>query len=60
MTPLLQLDAVAKAYLRGPRELRVLREVSLTVEPGQFVGIYGGRGSRQDDAAAPRGRLRGA
>jgi ABC-type lipoprotein export system ATPase subunit len=45
MTPLLQLDAVAKAYPRGPRELRVLQDVTLAVEPGEFVGVYGARGA---------------
>ncbi len=45
MTPLLQLDHVAKAYSRGPRELRVLKQISLAVEPGQFVAIYGTRGA---------------
>ncbi len=45
MTPLLQLDAVEKAYVRGPRELRVLRDATLAVEPGEFVGVYGARGA---------------
>lgn len=45
MTALLRLDSVAKAYARGPRELRVLQEVDLAVEPGAFVGIYGARGA---------------
>lgn len=39
--PLLSLDRVSKTYMRGPHELRVLRNVSLTVSPGDFVAIYG-------------------
>src|SRR5215207_5568588 len=31
--------------MRGPRELRVLKEVALDVHPGEFVGVYGQRGS---------------
>jgi ABC-type lipoprotein export system ATPase subunit len=45
MTPLLQLDAVRKSYWRGPRELRVLRDVSLAVQAGELVGVYGQRGA---------------
>jgi ABC-type lipoprotein export system ATPase subunit len=42
--PLLQLDGVSKSFWRGPRETRVLRELSLTVDAGEFVGVYGTRG----------------
>jgi putative ABC transport system ATP-binding protein len=45
MKPLLQLESVSKSYMRGPRELRVLKDVSLDVHPGEFVGVYGQRGS---------------
>jgi putative ABC transport system ATP-binding protein len=45
MQPLLRLESVSKSYMRGPRELRVLRDVSLDVHPGEFVGIYGQRAS---------------
>ncbi|HZV75133.1 MAG TPA: ATP-binding cassette domain-containing protein [Conexibacter sp.] len=45
MKPLLRLDSVSKSYMRGPRELRILRDVSLDVHAGEFVGIYGQRGS---------------
>jgi len=45
MQPLLRLESVSKAYMRGPRELRVLKDVSLDVHPGEFVGIYGQRAS---------------
>jgi len=45
MKPLLRLESVSKSYMRGPRELRVLKEVSLDVHPGELVGVYGQRGS---------------
>lgn len=45
MTPLLQLDGVHKSFWRGPRELRVLRDVSLDVRAGELVGVYGQRGA---------------
>lgn len=45
MKPLLRLESVSKSYMRGPRELRVLRDVSLDVHAGELVGIYGQRGS---------------
>lgn len=38
---LLSLDAVAKRYARGYRELVALDEVTLDVEPGDFVAIWG-------------------
>lgn len=43
--PLLQLRSVHRSYWRGPREVQVLRDVSLDVEAGALVGIYGQRGS---------------
>ncbi|HXE45936.1 MAG TPA: ATP-binding cassette domain-containing protein [Conexibacter sp.] len=45
MRPLLALESVGKSYLRGPRELHVLRDVSLDVHPGELVGVYGARAS---------------
>lgn len=45
MTPLLRLDSVSKSYWRGPRELRVLHDVSLDVHAGELVGVYGPRGA---------------
>lgn len=41
--PLLSIENVSKTYWRGPHELRVLREVSLDVFPGDFMAIYGQR-----------------
>jgi putative ABC transport system ATP-binding protein len=45
MTALLRLESVAKTYTRGPRDLRVLQDITLAVEPGEFVGVYGARGT---------------
>lgn len=45
MAPLLQLESVRKSYWRGPREVRVLRDVSLDVHAGELVGVYGQRGA---------------
>lgn len=38
---LLELQHVSKSYERGLRTLEVLRDVSLAVQPGDFVAIYG-------------------
>jgi len=43
--PLLRFDAVSRSYWRGPRELRILRDVSLDVHAGELVAVYGQRGS---------------
>ena len=45
MTPLLRLDSVGKSYWRGPRELSVLKDVSLDVHAGEMVAVYGQRGA---------------
>lgn len=45
MRPLLRLESVSKTYVRGPREVHVLRDVSLDVHAGEFVGVYGQRGA---------------
>jgi ABC-type lipoprotein export system ATPase subunit len=45
MAPLLRVESVSVSYWRGPRELRVLKDVSLDVHAGELVGIYGQRGS---------------
>lgn len=41
--PLLRLESVSKSFWRGPRENRVLRDVSVTVHSREFVGVYGTR-----------------
>lgn len=42
---LLRLESVSRSFWRGPTELRVLRDVSLEVDAGDFVAIYGQRNS---------------
>jgi ABC-type lipoprotein export system ATPase subunit len=44
VTPLLSLEAVGKSYLRGHHRLRVLKDVSLRVDSGQLVAVWGRRG----------------
>ena len=45
MAPLLRLDAVSRSYWRGTRELHVLKDISLDVQAGEMVGVYGKQGS---------------
>lgn len=42
---LLRLESVTQVYKRGVASTTVLKDVSLEIEPGQLVGIYGNRGS---------------
>jgi putative ABC transport system ATP-binding protein len=42
---LLSLKGVRKSYWRGPRESRVLDEVSLDVNRGELVAVWGQRGA---------------
>jgi ABC-type lipoprotein export system ATPase subunit len=44
MSELLVLRGVDKSYLRGKRRLRVLRDIALTVAPGEIVAVVGSRG----------------
>ncbi len=44
MTPILEFDDVVKSYGKGPSEVRAIKGVSLTVEPGEFVAIMGPSG----------------
>ena len=41
--PLLELESVNRSFWRGTDEIPVLRDVSLEVEPGDFVAVYGQR-----------------
>jgi putative ABC transport system ATP-binding protein len=41
--PLLTLERVSKSYVRGRRELVALRDVSLELDAGEIVGVWGRR-----------------
>jgi ABC-type lipoprotein export system ATPase subunit len=43
--PLVALAGVSKSYRRGGEEVRALRAVSLSVQPGEVVGLVGPSGS---------------
>ena len=43
--PLLELKGVSRTYTTGGEPLTVLKEVSLTIEEGEFVAIMGASGS---------------
>lgn len=45
MNKMIELQNVAKIYSRGPEKVHALRNVSLTVEPGEFLAIVGPSGS---------------
>jgi nitrate/nitrite transport system ATP-binding protein len=44
MTSYLQIDHLDKTFVRGNRETKVLKDVSVSVEKGQFVSIIGHSG----------------
>jgi macrolide transport system ATP-binding/permease protein len=44
-SPLLELTAIGRTYTSGGEPLTVLREVSLTIQSGEFVAIMGASGS---------------
>jgi nitrate/nitrite transport system ATP-binding protein len=44
MTPYLKIDHVDKTFNRGSRETEVLKDVSLSVEKGEYVSIIGHSG----------------
>src|ERR1700754_2918706 len=41
--PLLRLESISKSFWRGSTEIPVLRDVSLDVESGEMVAVYGNR-----------------
>jgi macrolide transport system ATP-binding/permease protein len=43
--PLLELNAVSRTYPSGGEPLTVLKEVSLTIQSGEFVAVMGASGS---------------
>lgn len=45
LMPLIKLDAISKSYGRGETRTTVLENVSLEIEPGEFVALVGASGS---------------
>ncbi len=45
MAPLLSLEGICKSYWRGPHEAVVLAEVSMDVQVGELVAVWGQRGA---------------
>lgn len=45
VSPLLELQGVARTHRRGERELRTLRDVSMALAPGTLAAVFGDRGS---------------
>jgi putative ABC transport system ATP-binding protein len=43
--PILKMEKLCKTYLLGSMELRVLREINLTIKSGEYVAIMGPSGS---------------
>ncbi|MEV0634258.1 ABC transporter ATP-binding protein [Streptomyces sp. NPDC050619] len=50
-TPVVRLQDVSVRFGRGPHAVRALEEVSLTVRPGETVGLVGESGSGKSTAA---------
>ena len=45
MQPVIRLESIWKIYQSGDVEVTAVRDVSLTVEPGEFIAIMGASGS---------------
>jgi putative ABC transport system ATP-binding protein len=44
-TPVIRVDGVTKVYTMGSTQVRALRGVDLTVEPGEMIAVMGASGS---------------
>ena len=45
MTPIVCVDHLSKTYTAYGREVRAVRDVSFTVEPGELFGLFGSNGA---------------
>lgn len=43
--PLIKTENLNKVFVRGDEEIRAIRELSLSIEPGEFISITGASGS---------------